>query len=162
MRIVNLIGQRFGKLTVIQKAENKRFPSGQTKIQYLCKCECGNECVVLACNLSTGNTKSCGCYKIEQQTIHNLWGSKVYKTWDNMRNRCLNSNATGFEYWGGRGITVYDEWKNDFKAFYDYVSKLPHFGEVGRSLDRINNDGNYEPGNLRWATRYEQNHNKRR
>ena len=162
MRFINLIGQQFGKLVVIRKTDNKIFPSGQTKIQYVCKCECGNECVVLACNLSNGNTRSCGCYKLEHQTNHNLWGSKIYKTWDNMRNRCLNPNATGFKNWGGRGITIFDEWKNDFKAFYNYVSQLPHFGEAGRSLDRINNDGNYEPGNLRWATKYEQNHNRRK
>lgn len=78
-----------------------------------------------------------------------------------MKDRCGNPRNKRYEDWGGRGITVCDEWKNDFQAFYDYVSKLSHFGEAGYSLDRINNDGNYEPNNVRWATRIEQNNNKR-
>lgn len=78
-----------------------------------------------------------------------------------MRSRCLNPNATGYKNWGGRGIKIYEKWIHDFNAFYEYVSKLPHFGEKGYTLDRINNEGNYEPNNLRWATRYEQTHNRR-
>lgn len=78
-----------------------------------------------------------------------------------MRSRCTNPNSTGYKNWGGRGIKVCDEWLNSFDAFYDYVSKLPHFGEKGRQLDRINNDGNYEPNNVRWATRSEQMRNSR-
>lgn len=162
MKMKDLTGQRIGMLTVIKRVENRTFPSGQTKMQYLCKCDCGSEVIVLGSNLlKKGNTTSCGCYKIQLQTSHGLWGSKVYKVWDNMINRCFNPNATGYENWGGRGIMVCDEWKNDFQAFYDYVSKLPHFGERGRSFDRIDNDGNYEPNNVRWATRYEQTHNRR-
>lgn len=161
MRIIDLVGRKFGRLLVIKRVENKIFPCGQTKIQYLCKCDCGNDVVVLGSNLTKKNTMSCGCLAIDCRTLHNHWGDKTYRCWDNMRTRCMNPNATGYENWGGRGITICDEWKNDFKAFYEYVSKLPHFNEEGYSLDRIDNDGHYEPGNIRWATRYEQTHNRR-
>ena len=79
-----------------------------------------------------------------------------------MKDRCFNERNKRFFDWGGRGITVCDEWKNSFQAFYDHVSQLPHFGEEGYSIDRINNDENYEPGNVRWATVKEQNNNKRK
>lgn len=160
-KLNDITGKRFNRLTVLKRIEPRVFPSGQTQTQYLCKCDCGNEVVVLYRNLITGNTKSCGCYAIEFRTHHDKWGTKVYKCWDNMKSRCLNPHATGYENWGGRGIKVYEEWIHSFDKFYDYVSKLPHFGEDGLQLDRINNDGNYEPGNLRWATRSEQALNTR-
>lgn len=78
-----------------------------------------------------------------------------------MKQRCNNPNDHGYKNYGGRGIKVCKEWEDSFQAFYDYVSVLPHFGEEGRSLDRIDNEGDYEPGNVRWATRKEQNFNKR-
>lgn len=161
MKLNDLTNKKFGRLTVIKRIEPKRFPSGQTQSQYLCKCDCGKEVKVLYRNLITGNTKSCGCYAIEFRTHHDKWGTKVYKCWDNMKSRCLNPHATGYGNWGGRGIKIYDEWVHSFDKFYDYVSKLEHFGESGYSLDRINNDGNYEPNNIRWATKYEQTHNRR-
>jgi hypothetical protein len=161
MKLIDITGKKFGRLTVIKRNGIHKFPSGQTRPIWLCRCECGKEINVLARNLMTNNTTSCGCVALELKTTHDKWGSKVYKTWDNMKSRCTNPKATGFKYWGGRGIKIYDKWLNSFDAFYDYVSKLPHFGEEGRSLDRINNDGDYEPNNLRWATRSEQNFNKR-
>lgn len=79
-----------------------------------------------------------------------------------MLSRCFNPNVKCFKSYGGRGITVCDEWRDDFTAFYNYVSKFEHFGEEGYSLDRIDNDGNYEPGNVRRATRLEQSQNRKR
>ena len=161
MQINDLTNQKFGRLTVVERAESKTFPSGQTKIQYKCKCVCGNETIVLGQNLIRGNTRSCGCLALETRTIHNKWGTKCYRAWDHMIQRCTNKNYIGYKNYGGRGIKVCDQWLSSFDAFYNHVSKLPHYGEEGRSLDRINNDGNYEPGNVRWATRYEQTNNRR-
>lgn len=162
MLLDDLTGVRFGNLVVISKSRKHQFPSGQIEILWLCKCDCGNEVEVFGRNLKTGNTKSCGCLRENLKTKHGLWGSKVYKCWDNMRSRCYNKNMTEYDCYGGRGIRVCDEWKNNFQTFYDYVSKLPHFGEKGYSIDRINNDGNYEPSNVRWATAKEQANNQQR
>lgn len=157
----DLTGMVFGNLTALYRVQDHCFPSGQRQVQYLCQCDCGNQVIVLGSNLRSGNTKSCGCVALKSRTKHSLYGTPIYKCWDNMRSRCTNPNATGYENWGGRGITVCKEWANDFNTFYAYVSKLEHFGEPGRQLDRINNDGNYEPGNVRWATRREQTLNSR-
>lgn len=162
MKINDLTGETFGYLTVIERGKDHVFPSGQKQVTWICRCRCGKEIEVISRNLITGNTKSCGCYAIEFRTHHDKWGTKIYKCWDNMKSRCLNPHATGYENWGGRGIKIYAPWIHSFDAFYNYVSALPHFGQPGRSLDRIDNDGNYEPGNLRWATRYEQTHNRKR
>lgn len=86
---------------------------------------------------------------------------KIYRTWADIKQRCCNLNNPGYKNYGGRGITMHEPWVHDFQAFYDYVSTLEHYGESDYSLDRIENDGNYEPGNLRWATQSEQNRNKR-
>lgn len=95
------------------------------------------------------------CYK------HGMSQTKIYSVWTNMKNRCFDKSYIAYQEYGGRGITVYDEWINDFLAFYNYVSKLPHFGETGYSLDRIDVNGNYKSGNIRWATHKEQMRNRR-
>lgn len=87
--------------------------------------------------------------------------NKYYYAWSMMKQRCENPKNIGYKNYGGRGIKLCDEWRNSFQDYFDYVSALPHFGEPGRTLDRINNDGNYEPGNVRWATRTEQSRNQR-
>lgn len=95
------------------------------------------------------------------RTSHHMSETKIYRVWQSMKSRCTRKTDKNFKDYGGRGITVCDEWMNDFQSFYDCVSHLPHFGEEGYSLDRINNEGNYEPGNVKWSTPYEQVHNRR-
>lgn len=156
----DLTGQRFGRLTVVKFAERK----GQYTY-WECQCDCGKKTIVYSYSLTSGRTQSCGCLHNEItakiSTRHNLRNSKAYRAWRHMNHRCFNVNDKDYSNYGGRGITVYDEWAKDFVTFYDYVSKLEHFGEEGYSLDRINVNGNYEPGNVRWATRKEQARNKR-
>lgn len=151
---IDLIGNKYGMLTPYEYVVGSKWK---------CKCDCGNETIVSTCRLTTGRTKSCGCLKHKgYHYTHRLGKPKTYSHWYNIKSRCLNPNHPRYSDWGGRGITVCDEWKDDFKAFHDYVSQLPHFGEEGYiSLDRIDNDGNYEPGNVRWGTALIQNNNKR-
>lgn len=87
--------------------------------------------------------------------------TKIYGTWVDMKNRCYNTKCNSYSNYKGRGIDVCEEWRNSFETFYEHVSKLPNFGAPGYSIDRIDNDAGYKPGNVRWATRYEQNMNRR-
>ena len=155
----DLTGMRFGRLTVIERAENKG-----RNVCWNCRCDCGNEVVVKRDALISGDTQSCGCLHVERahnlNLTHGMTGTKVHRAWKSMKTRCFNSNFKYYANYGGRGITIYPAWIN-FQAFYDYVSKLPHFNEGGYSFDRIDNNGNYEPCNLRWSSRQVQNSNTR-
>lgn len=155
----NIKGKRFGRLVANCRAEN----NGKVTM-WKCQCDCGNEAVVATYRLINGETKSCGCLRNELlkngNRKHGLSKHRLSHVWAGMKQRCFNPKAHEYSAYGGRGITVCEEWKNSYKAFYDYVSKLPHFNEEGYSLDRINNNGNYEPGNVRWATREQQYENR--
>ena len=153
----DLIGQKFGKLTVIEKAKEGRQ-------RYICKCECGNTITLQRSRLP--KYKSCGCYeKVNLEIIshssykHGKTNTRLYGIWCGMKDRCYNSNCEHYDCYGGRGIRVCDEWLNDFQKFYDW--SIQNGYEKGLSIDRIDVDGNYEPSNCRWATKIEQMRNRR-
>lgn len=137
------------------------------KFRYgLYKCGfCGTEFKAIIASIKNGQTKSCGCYHKkrirETKVVHNLSSTKLYKIWKGIRQRILNPRYKNYEAYGGRGITICEEWKNDFMSFYDWAMSNGYKENGGLSIDRINNDGNYEPSNCRWTTKFIQNRNKR-
>jgi hypothetical protein len=162
MKPLDMTGQKFNSLTVLSREPSAKDGSAK----WLCLCDCGNLFVAIGKNIRNNHTQSCGCLQrkrsSEASTTHGKTRTGLHNVWKTMKQRCTNPNNHKFHLYGARGIRVCDEWMNSFEAFYDYVSQLPHFGEKGRSIDRIDVNGNYEPGNVRWATASEQEHNKRR
>lgn len=156
-KLINLLGKCYGMLTVTgpRTVRNKRT-------YWECTCECGVVCLIDAYHLKY-DQKSCGCLRkknIKNKTHgHTSTGkqSVEYRTWAHMKSRCYNPKTPDFKYYGARGITVCDEWLHDFQKFFDHVGYRP---SLKHSIDRINNNGNYEPGNVRWATTYQQCHNR--
>lgn len=136
-------GNRYGKLVVL-----KEIKSRKSRSNWLCQCDCGNTKEVLTSRLKSGAVRSCGCLAKKNRKEHGLSHSKEYLAWTSMKQRCLNPNDKAYANYGGRGITVCDEWKDNFQAFYSYIGKAPG---SDYSIDRIEVDGNYEPGNVRWV-----------
>lgn len=162
MKPLDMTGRKFNRLTVLSREPNAKDGSAM----WLCRCDCGNLFVAYGKNIRNNHTQSCGCFQRERSSeasvIHGKTRTTLHNVWKTMKQRCTNPNNQKYKDYGGRGITVCEEWLNSFEAFSDYVSQLPHFGEKGRSIDRIDVNGNYEPGNVRWATASEQQQNKRR
>lgn len=146
---IDLTNQIFGRWTVI---ESVGYRPGST--YWLCRCSCGIRCIVNGNNLKRGITQSCGCLKAEG--THGLSRHPLYRVWADMLQRCRNPKNRWFHRYGGRGITVCDSW-TDFENFYADVGERP-FPKA--SLDRIDNDSGYEPGNVRWATQRQQMQNR--
>jgi hypothetical protein len=156
---INIIGQKYGRLTVTSfygKKENRR------ENFWNCRCDCGNLVTVSGYKLRTGHTRSCGCLAREllgdNRRTHGM-ANKVpeYKVWCDMRRRC-RAPAGRYKYWRGRGLTVCLDWDASFESFYDHVGPRP---SPKHTLDRIDNNRGYEPGNVRWATSLEQSRNRR-
>jgi hypothetical protein len=145
-----------GKLTAIRRSGTNSSGSAIWE----CQCSCGSKRDVKASYIKTGKVTHCGCEYLDKSNPrkkHGMYGTKEYNAWNAMKSRCYNKDYPSYSSYGGRGIKVCDEWLNNFTAFYEYIGDAP---SVEYSLDRINFDGDYEPGNVRWATVYTQNNNR--
>jgi hypothetical protein len=158
-RKYNLTGKKFGRLTVISDSGERDYDGA---ILWSCICDCGVSKRLRTQSLTISNVKSCGCLRNEiskaVNTIHNYHGTRIYKIWDDMHQRCTNKNNTNFHHYGGRGITISEEWKN-FEVFKDWAVINGYHENL--SIDRINNNKGYSPDNCRWTTSLEQGRNKR-
>ena len=154
----DLTQQKFGKLTAIS------YYRKHNRVYWRCECDCGNKIDVRSDGLTTGQTKSCGCLHREivtkVNTTHGKCNTRLYDSWTDLKQRCYNKHNKRYKDYGGRGIEVCDEWRNNFQAFYDWAMSNGYNDSL--TIDRIDVDGNYEPSNCRWATLKQQLRNTTR
>ena len=158
---LDLVGQRFGRLIVIEFAGQ----SSDSQANWKCLCDCGTITYGSGGNLRSGRKKSCGCLRRENgvkhaigMTKHGQYKSRLHRIWNGMKNRCQNPNVHNYDHYGGRGIGVCEEWQ-EFQPFYDWAIKNNYQSDL--TLDRIDNFAGYSPDNCRWVTMKEQQNNKR-
>lgn len=155
----DITGQKFDRLLVIMYTGNL---NASKKRMVLCRCDCGVEKEMVASNLVSGMSKSCGCLKVEKfknrVTTHGMAGKTMYYRWNGMIQRCYNPDHSEYKNYGSRGIKVCDRWRN---SVLNYIADLGEPPFKGASVDRINNDGDYNPENCKWSTKKEQSVNRR-
>lgn len=159
--LIDLIGHKFGLLTVIRRSHN----TYDNKPSWLCKCACGNEHAVRSSSLRNGDCKSCGClgkqnqrrFKLKRTTTHDCSKTKIYSIWRNMRQRCFNPKCTSYKYYGAKGINICPRWMK----FENFLADMGHPPSKHHSIERINSSGNYEPTNCKWILLSKQGLNTR-
>lgn len=163
--IKNILGNRYGKLIVVEGKGIRRSPCGAGAMVWICQCDCGKRSEVRTAALTGGRILSCGCGIVtslkKRLTIHGMGNSanKEFNAWKSMKARCYRKTRKGYDLYGGRGITICKRWLEAFQNFYDDMGKAP---TQKHSIDRKDVNGNYEPSNCRWATQKEQMNNVRR
>ena len=152
--IILEVGDKINRLTLIERIGKRKY--------FVCECECGNILRVEQHRLLSGQTKSCGCYSRDllkkNRTVHGKRNHRLYSIWGSMKSRCYYKNKDNYKYYGGKGIEVCEEWKNDFQEFYEWAMKNGY--KEGLSIDRIDNSKNYKPSNCKFSNQTEQVRNR--
>lgn len=162
-RLIDLTGKRFGRLVVLGYAGRERSRGGHSRSMWYCECDCGEPKTLSTGNLTSGNTRSCGCLKtdrnVEYFTTHGMSKTKLYSVWGTMKDRCYSPDSKGYQNYGGRGIEMCQSWKDSFKNFYEWAIKSGY--KDGVTIERKDVNGNYEPDNCCWIPKADQSKNRR-